>query len=329
MILVTGAAGYIGSHLIYELQKKYKVTGIDNFSNSSKKCIDYLKKKDLKKNFKFYKIDCRQYRQIEELFKKEKIKIIIHFASLKNVNESMYKKKIYVKNNEQSLKNIVQLMKLYCCKYLIHCSTAAIYDSKNKMPLNESAKLKVTSVYALTKLNNEKYITRSSKDGNFLYFILRFFNPIGINPNLHGYNDLKKNDLINNMKKAILNNKRLKIYGKNWPSKDGTAIRDFFSILDLVDAIKILINKIYLEKLNKSLTINLGSGKPKTILETIKIFEKITKKTIKYEFVNELKHEVYKSVASIKFANKVLKWKPKRSLKNALKSSWDYSNSKY
>ena len=328
MILVTGAAGYIGSHLIYELQKKYKVTGIDNFSNSSKKCIDYLKKKDLKKNFKFYKIDCKQYRQIEELFKKKNIKIIIHCASLKNVNESMYKKKIYVKNNEQSLKNIIQLMKLYFCKYLIHCSTAAIYDSKNKMPLNEFAKLKVTSVYALTKLNNEKYITQSSKDGNFLYFILRFFNPIGINPNLHGYNDLKKNDLINNMKKAILKNKRLKIYGKNWPTKDGTAIRDFFSILDLVDAIKILINKIYLKKLNKSLTINLGSGKPITILETIKIFEKITKKVIKYEFVSKLKHEVYKSVASIKFAKKVLKWKPKRSLKNALKSSWDYSNSK-
>ena len=83
MILVTGAAGYIGSHLIYELQKKYKVLGIDNFSNSSKKCIKTLKKSDLKKNFQFYKIDCKQYRLLEKLFKKKKIKIIIHCASLK------------------------------------------------------------------------------------------------------------------------------------------------------------------------------------------------------------------------------------------------------
>ena len=120
----------------------------------------------------------------------------------------------------------------------------------------------------------------------------------------------------------------MKIYGNNWPTKDGTAIRDFFSILDLVDAIKIIINRIDRNKINKSLTINLGSGKPRTILETVKIFEKITKKKIKYKFVNELRHEVYRSLASIKFANKILKWKPKRSLKSALKSSWDYSNKK-
>ena len=158
MILVTGAAGYIGSHLIYELQKKYKILGIDNFSNSSKKCINTLKKYDLKKNFEFYKIDCRRYQHIEKLLKKKKIKIIIHCASLKNVNESMYKKKIYIKNNEQSLKNIIKLMKSYYCKQLIHCSTAALYSSHNKMPLDEMAKCKPTSIYALTKLNNEKYI---------------------------------------------------------------------------------------------------------------------------------------------------------------------------
>jgi UDP-glucose 4-epimerase len=328
MILVTGAAGYIGSHLIYELQKKNKVIGIDNFSNSSQKCIDIIKKKDLKKNFYFYKIDCTHYWQLKKLFKKEKIKIIINCAALKNINESFHYKKKYIKNNEQSLKNIIKLMKLYKCTYLIHCSSAAIYDNKNQMPLNEMAKCKASSPYGLTKLNNEKYIVKSFKDNKFLYFILRIFNPIGVNPNLYAYNDLKKNDLVTNIKKSILKNKILKIYGKNWPTKDGTTIRDFFSILDLVDVIKKIIGKVHLDKINKSLTINLGSGNPTTTLEIVKFFEKIVKKKIKYKFVNRLKHETYRSIASIKLAKKNLKWIPKRSLKNALKSSWNYSNAK-
>ena len=191
----------------------------------------------------------------------------------------MYKKKAYIKNNEHSLKNIIKLMKLYYCKHLIHCSTAALYDSNNKMPLNETAKCKPTSTYALTKLNNEKYITKSLKGVKLPYVILRFFNPIGVNPILFQHNDLKKNDLIDNIKKSILNNTELEIYGKNWPTKDGTAIRDFFSILDLVDAIKIIINRIALNKINKKFNHKPWfRKKPKTILETVKVFEKIAKK---------------------------------------------------
>lgn len=330
MIIVTGAAGYVGSHLIYELQKKNKVLGVDNFFNSSVQVIKSIKKYDLKDNFRFMKVDCTKYKDLEKIFKIKNIETVIHCAALKNVNESMKNKKSYKFNNEISTKNLLKLVTKYRSKYFIHCSTAALYDSNNTMPLLEDSNFKITSPYASTKLNSEKYIINSfKKDNHSLYFIIRFFNPLGANKKLTQHNDLNKNDLITNIKKSILQNKELKIYGNTWPTKDGTPVRDFFSILDLVDAIKILIVKLKTTKIKKSLIFNLGSGRGYTILDTIKLFERVTKKKIKYRFIKRLNHEVYKSIASIKFAKKVLKWKPKRSLKSALKSSWDYSNSKY
>lgn len=325
MILITGAAGYIGSHIIYELQKKYHTVGIDNFSNSSNKIITKLKKLDKKNNFIFYQTDCVDYSSLKKIFKFHKIEIIINCAALKNVNESMRRKKKYRKNNLEILKNILKLMKLYKIKNIIHCSTAALYDDRNKMPLKEKSKLKSISVYSDTKRKNEKQILNfKKKNGQINYFILRFFNPIGLNKKLILFNELNNRDLLANIKRSVLQNKKLKIYGNKWPTRDGTCIRDFFDIKDLVFAFEKLIYKIIKKKINKSCILNLGSGKDYTILEFIKLFEQVNKVKIQVAFTPPLKYEVFLSIASIEKAKKILSWYPKNNIRTALKTDFKY-----
>ena len=163
MILITGAAGYIGSHLSLELIKKYKVLGLDNFANSSLKVINSIRRKDLKKNFKFLKIDLKNKKKLENVFKKNSVKLLINCAALTNINESMTKKKKYYENNIKTLSNCLSLMDKYACNKIIHCSTAALYDVNNSVPFKESSKLKALSVYSKTKLINEIDLIKFSK----------------------------------------------------------------------------------------------------------------------------------------------------------------------
>lgn len=324
MILITGAAGYIGSHLSLELIKKYKVLGLDNFANSNFKVINSIRGKDLKRNFKFVKIDLKNKNKLENIFKKNSIKLLINCAALTNINESMTKKKKYYENNIKTLSNCLSLMNKYGCNKIIHCSTAALYDVNNSVPFKESSKLKALSVYSKTKLINELDIIKFSKKNNINYYILRFFNPIGINKKHFIFNYNNRGDLFSNIKRSITEKKKFFINGNNWPTKDGTCIRDFISIFDLIDGIKKSVKIVMKKEIKKSKILNLGSGNTYTILEILKKYEKIIKKKINYKFKRKLKYEVYISAASISNSAKALKWKPKNNLMAAIRSQWQY-----
>lgn len=305
-ILLTGGCGYIGSHLIGLINtKKTKVVCIDNISNKS------FERLQLFSNVDYYKNSISDKKTINEIFKKYSIDDVYHFAAFKNPHESNINHDKYIKNN---LYNSITLLKSLVDKNIknfIFSSSASVYGIQNYASLcNETMPSKPISIYGLSKSIFEQYLIQLSNMYNFRYGILRYFNVVGKNKKFK----IKKkfnssNSLFDNCSKSILNNKKiLKVYGNDFNTKDGTAIRDYIHVCDLVKIHTLTMN--YLNKKKTNLILNCGYGKGFSVLEVVKKFEEIYKRKINLKFVKRNMADPEKSIADINKMTKILKFNP-------------------
>ena len=302
-ILITGGAGYIGSHIVEQLVKKKSnnIYVLDNLSTGDKRLIN--------QKSKFIKGDIKNLNLLKKIIKKYSIQTIIHLAAHLNISEAETEKIKYYKNNVIGTKNLLLACKNSKVNNIIFSSSCSVYGSV-KGSVSEQKKTNPQGYYALTKFKGEGLIKNYSQKFNYNYGILRYFNVAGASPSGKigeietSYGHLIKNLAIQSLKrKPVIN-----IFGNDYPTKDGTCIRDYIHISDLAD---IHIKAIeYLEKNNKSFTLNCGYGKGYSVLQIVKIFKTI-KKNLKIIFSNKRPGDVAEVYANTKKFKKLLKWKAK------------------
>ncbi len=312
-ILITGGAGYIGSHIVEELIKsKQKVYIIDNLSTGHKKLIN--------KKANFFLCDIKNIQKVQKIIKSNKITSIIHLAASLSVGESQKNPKKYIKNNIDGTKNLVKIAIKFKIKNFIFSSTCAVYKDKLKV-VKENSTLKPKSNYGKTKLSGEKLIINSFGKNNFNYAILRFFNVAGAS-NSGNIGQITKGDqLFKNLSLAAKKRSpTINVYGNNYNTPDGTCIRDYIHVSDIA---KIHIKALkYIKKNKKSVVLNCGYGKGISVIEAINEFQMLMKKKIKVNFCKKRKGDMEQIIANNEKIKNVLKWKPgKNNLKKIVKSS--------
>ncbi len=336
-ILATGGTGYIGSHTCLELLKKgYKVMILDSLVNSSEKVISkinfLLNDKNINNNLTFIKGDINDEKLLDHIFKlaKEKyepISCVMHFAGLKSVSESLSNPLQYWQNNVGGSIILFKLMEKYECRKVIFSSSATIYQINEDKLLNESCPLNPINPYGQTKLAIERLLKDIfDKGDDWRIANLRYFNPIGAHQSgLIGENPkgIKNNifPILNGV--AIGEIEKLKIYGKNWSTCDGTGVRDYIHVMDLAEGhVKALE---YLENNQPQiLNLNIGTGQGTSVLGLIRIFENVNKVKINYEFTNRRKGDYGIVIADNSLAKSLLKWTPKRSLEDMCQDGWNW-----
>ena len=317
-ILITGGAGYIGSHIVELLVKaKANVIIYDNLVTGFKKLIN--------KKAKFIKGDIKNLKKLTEVIQKNKIVSIIHLAAYLNISESETNKKKYYKNNILGTLNLVKACKNSHVKTIIFSSSCSVYGSV-KGPVNEKNSLSPQSYYAYTKLKGENILKKYAKSFKFNYGILRYFNVAGAsNSGKIGQIEKSHGQLIKNL--AIQSLKlipKVSIYGKNYKTKDGTCIRDYIHVSDLADIHLKILKKITKNK--NSLIINCGYGKGYSVKEIVDIF-KLLKKNVIVKYQKRRPGDISQIYADTKKIRKILNWKPKfNNIKKILLSAIKWEN---
>ena len=339
-ILVTGGCGYIGSHTVLSLlENGYFVYVFDSNVNSSsvvlKRISEILgkEKEILSENLRFYKGDIRLTENLEEVFSKaikenRKINEVIHFAGLKSIEESIKCPFLYWENNVVGTINLLNVMNKYDCKTIIFSSSATIYENSGKNKINEKTSVNPINPYGRNKSTIELFLNDiyESDPKNWKVINLRYFNPIGA----HISGKLGENQigLVNNifpliLKVASKNMKEFKIFGNDWNTRDGTCIRDYIHVMDLVNGHIEALN--YLRNNNPQImNLNIGTGLGSTVLELIKTFEMVNNVKIPYSFTSRRKGDLGCVVADNSKILKTLSWEPKRSLEDMCKDGWNW-----
>ena len=326
MILITGGAGYIGSHLAFDLLKKNKkLIIIDNLANGSLKNIKAISKA-LNKKIKFVKCDILNKKKLERIFRENEIKTIFHLAGFKSISESIDKPLMYYDNNVNCTVNLLSLAKKYKISKIVFSSSATVYGHNAKIPYTEGILSPIVgNPYAMTKLISETLLRDFHEANKFCKIaILRYFNPIGVHKSGKlGYDFLQSSNLIPNIIKVLLKkNRSLKIFGGDFDTADGTGVRDFIHIDDLIQGHTRALQKI---NMNSGFNIwNLGSGRGYSVLEVVKMFEKILCKKINYIIVKKRKGDLPQFWCDTKKAEKDLNWKVLKSFEDMIKDEINY-----
>lgn len=330
-ILVTGGAGYIGSHTAVELQNAgYEVIIIDDLSNSTADSIDGIERITGKKPI-FEKLDCNDLEGLKRLFEKYVgIQGIIHFAASKAVGESVQKPLLYYRNNLNSLINLLDLMPKYKIPNIVFSSSCTVYGEPDTNPIDESAPIKpAESPYGNTKQINEEIIADVIRAGLPLKsIILRYFNPVGAHPTAEiGElpNGVPQNLVPYITQTAIGVREQLSIFGDDYNTPDGSCIRDFINVVDLAKAHVVAIDRMIENKSNDKVEIfNLGTGNGVSVLELVKTFEKVTDKKLNYKIVGRRQGDIEKIWADPVKANTILGWKAKENIEDTMLSAWNW-----
>jgi UDP-glucose 4-epimerase len=325
-ILVTGGTGYIGSHVVVSLiERGYEVIILDNLSNSHIDTLDNIYK-IVNYKPKFYHADLTDVESCDKVFKNHNIYAVMHFAALKSISESIKNPDLYEKNNINGSENLFELMASYGVKKIIFSSSACVYGKPEYCPIDEEHSIKAMNPYSNSKIVAENILrNRVSKDKDFSAVTLRYFNPIGGHESgLIGENP--KQPPTNLMPALCFSAKNpesnLRIYGNDYPTKDGTGIRDYIHISDLVEAH--IDSLIYLERTTAYQFFNLGSGKGFSVLDIIKTFQDVNSLKIKYKFEARRDGDVAISFTDISKVNKVLGWRTKKNLSEMCRDSLLY-----
>lgn len=325
-ILVTGGLGYIGSHTsVLLLESGYEVVIIDNLSNSKTEVVDKIKK-ITNKDFKFYKEDLRNEKVLDDIFKKENIDAVIHFAGLKAVGESVKKPLLYYQNNLDSTLTLCKIMNKYNVKKLVFSSSATVYGSQEVLPIKETASLSTTNPYGSTKLFIEYILDDIYKSDNDWSIIkLRYFNPVGAHDS--GLLGEDPNGIPNNLmpyvsKVAMGELPYLNVFGDDYKTKDGTGVRDYIHVVDLsLGHLKALE---YIEKNNGSIAINLGTGKGYSVLDIVNAYEKVNGIKVPYKIAPRRDGDIAECYADPTKALELLNWKAEKDLDDMVRSSYNF-----
>ncbi|MDE3368941.1 UDP-glucose 4-epimerase GalE [Clostridioides difficile] len=327
-VLVAGGAGYIGSHTAIELlESGYEVVVVDNLSNSNSIVVDRIKELS-KKPVKFYNIDIRNKDEMHVVFKENNIESIIHFAALKAVGESVEKPIEYYSNNLISTLNLFELMREYGVKKFVFSSSATVYGDPHTCPILEDFPLSVTNPYGRTKLMIEQMLVDISKaDKSLDIALLRYFNPVGAHKS--GRIGEEPNGVPSNLmpyitKIAVGKLKELSVYGNDYPTHDGTGVRDYIHVLDLAAGHVKALQK--LEENPGLVVYNLGTGKGYSVLDLVKAFSKASGKEIPYKIVGRRAGDVAMCYADSSKAEKELGWKAKYELEEMCEDSWRWQS---
>ncbi len=341
-ILITGGLGFIGSHTCSMLlMRNFKLFIIDNLENCSGKCINYLNtikandNKNLDQKLIFKKGDIRDFDFLKEVFKmaidnNSPIDYVIHFAGLKSVADSIQKPIEYWENNVFGTINLLKVMNIFNCFTLVFSSSATIYGSEKGSFFEESSLIKPINPYGQTKAAIEKFLLDIYKSNPSKWRIanLRYFNPIGAHPS--GKIGEESFSKVTNIFPLIMNAasgiiKNLEVYGNDWPTVDGTCIRDYIHVMDLAEAHIAALNFLCKQK-SYFENINIGTGKGTSVLELIKTFEKVNCCRVPYVFASRRQGDVSVSVAENELAKSLFNWFPKRSIEDMCKDGWRWQN---
>ena len=324
-ILVTGGLGFIGSHTCVELSKKgHEVIIVDNLYNSKEEVVDKLEQ-ITGNRFKLYKYDLLEKEKIEEIFEENEIDAVIHFAGYKAVGESVKKPLMYYSNNLQSTINLLEIMQKYDVKKIVFSSSATVYgDPGNPKYVEEMGRGETTNPYGTTKAMIEKILEDLyASDNSWDISILRYFNPVGAHES--GLIGEEPNGIPNNlmpyvMKVASGKLEILSIFGNDYPTVDGTGVRDYIHVVDLAKG-----HVCALDKMKKGLNIyNLGSGKGISVLELVTTFEKVNDLKVNYKIVERRAGDLAEYYADPTKALNELGWKTEKTLEDICKDSWEY-----
>lgn len=329
-ILVTGGLGFIGSHTVVELQNEgFEVIIIDNLLNSSVDVLDGIERITNKRPL-FENIDLRDKKSVQDFFAKHNdINGVIHFAASKAVGESVENPLLYYENNINALVYLLQELQAKEKANFIFSSSCTVYGQAETMPITENAPVQVAmSPYGNTKQIGEEIISDVAKVSNINAILLRYFNPIGAHPSAEiGELPLgvPQNLVPFITQTAVGLRKELSVFGDDYPTPDGTAIRDYIHVVDLakahVVALQRLINRNNLEKVE---IFNVGTGKGSSVLEVITAFEKVSNKKLPYKIVSRREGDITEAFANTDKANKTLGWQAQSTLEEALESAWKW-----
>ncbi len=329
-IVVTGGLGFIGSHTVVELQNEgFEVIAIDNLSNSSESVLDGIFNITGKKPI-FEKMDLRDKKSVQDFFKKHNdIAGVIHFAASKAVGESVENPLLYYENNICSLVYLLQELQQKPTANFIFSSSCTVYGQAEKMPITENAPVQLAmSPYGNTKQIGEEIIVDTAKVTGLNAILLRYFNPIGAHPTAEiGELPLgvPQNLVPFITQTAIGLREKLSVFGSDYPTIDGTAVRDYIHVVDLAKAHVIAMKRLLENKnLEKVETFNLGTGTGSSVLEVITAFEKVAERKLNYQIVGRREGDITEAYANTDKANTVLGWKALSSLEDCLASAWKW-----
>ena len=329
-ILVTGGLGFIGSHTVVELQNEgFEVVIVDNLSNSSEEVLKGIVTISGKTPL-YEKLDLREKATVQNFFKKhDDIAGVIHFAASKAVGESVENPLLYYENNINTLVYLLQELQQKQDANLIFSSSCTVYGQAEIMPITEDASIQVAmSPYGNTKQIGEEIITDVTKVTNINAILLRYFNPIGAHPTAE-IGELPIG-VPQNLVPFITQTgfglrKELSVYGDDYPTPDGTAIRDYIHVVDLAKAHVIAMQRLLNKKnLAKVETFNLGTGTGSSVLEVINAFEKVSGQKLPYKIVDRREGDITSAYANTDKANNVLGWTAKSTLEEAMASAWKW-----
>lgn len=335
-ILVTGGAGYIGSHTCIALHEAgYDIVVYDNLSNSSREAIRRVSTL-IGQAIDFIEGDIRDDKMLRQVFSSNDFFGVIHFAGLKAVGESVAKPLLYYNNNVTGSITLLQVMREYNVKNLVFSSSATVYGDPETLPIEESSARSCTNPYGQSKLTVEQILEDLAlSDNSWSLVSLRYFNPVGAHPS--GQIGEDPNDIPNNLmpyisQVAVGKLDTLNIFGNDYPTVDGTGVRDFIHVTDLAQGHVAALN--YLEQQTSSnknvsvgfLPINLGTGKGTSVLELVSAFTEVTGKKIPYQFTNRRAGDISCCYASADKAKKLLGWQAELSISDMCKDAWRWQS---
>lgn len=329
-ILITGGTGYIGSHTAVELiHQGYEVVIVDDLSNSEYRTIESIEKITGTKP-RFYQFDLRNSPSLEKLFKDNKFDGIIHFAAKKAVGESVEKPLLYYDVNLNSMLNLLKLMELYKVSNLVFSSSCTVYGQPSRLPVTEDTPFaSAESPYGHTKQIGEDILNLTTRtNGSLQALSLRYFNPVGAHPSaLIGELPIgMPANLVPFITQTVAGlRSKLKVYGNDYNTSDGTAVRDYIHVVDLAKAHVRAIERMLNHEQKKSYEyFNIGTGKGSSVLEVIQTFEKINHTKVPYEIVDRRAGDIVKIYADTTRANNELNWKAQLNLDDMMKSAWKW-----
>lgn len=326
-ILITGGAGFIGSHTCVELLEAGKeIVVLDNFSNSKPEALKRISK-ITGKDFKFYEVDLLDRTGVERVFQQNEIEAVIHFAGLKAVGESCKIPLKYYHNNLTGTFLLCEVMAAHNCKKIVFSSSATVYGMHNAVPFKEDMPLSATNPYGYTKLFIEQILTDlHTADPEWSVALLRYFNPIGAHKS--GLIGEDPNGIPNNLlpyisQVATGKLKELSVYGNDYDTTDGTGVRDYIHVVDLAQGHLAALNYI-MDKTGVE-AINLGTGNGSSVLQVLRAFEKACGKTIPYKIAPRRSGDIATCYADTAKARTLLGWEAKRSMDDMCADGWNFS----